>query len=229
MARTKEKLGGPWYADKIDLRDISTLIPYAGNARSHPPGQIEQLANSIDQFGFTIPVLVDRDGTIIAGHGRVLAAKKLGLGAVPVIVAPDDWSDAKRRAYILADNKLALNAEWDVEALSKELAALKALDDIGHLDFSPTIIGFSDDDLARLLDDASQKKLEEIAKDAEEEPEAPVKGAAAGDEMTSFTTPLTPDEANIIHAAIRQAKRETNALTAGAALATICREWQGRE
>lgn len=226
MAKAKAKGASPWYADKIELRDVSALIPYAGNARSHPPEQIAQLAESIQQFGFTIPVLVDKTGTIVAGHGRVLAAQKLGLSAVPVILAPDDWSDAKRRAYILADNKLALNAEWDVTALTKELAALNDLDSLGELDFSTSVIGFSDDDLARLFDDKAGKDIRAIAGETVEEPEAPVVGAAAGDETTSFTTPLTHDEATLIHAAIRQCKRETGALTAGAALVTICREWQ---
>jgi DNA modification methylase len=113
-----------WPADRVERRDLDTLIPYARNSRTHSPEQIEQLANSITAFGFAMPVLVDEQGTLIAGHGRVLAARKLKLTSVPVMVARG-WSAAQIAAYRVADNKLALNAGWDADLLRTELGDLK--------------------------------------------------------------------------------------------------------
>ena len=101
-----------WPADKIERRSIASLTPYPRNARTHSDEQIGQVAASIREWGWTIPILVDESGGVIAGHARLLAAKKLGLPDVPVMVA-SGWSDAQKRAYVLADNKLALNAGWD--------------------------------------------------------------------------------------------------------------------
>lgn len=101
-------------------RDISALRPYARNARTHSKKQIKQIARSIERFGFTNPVLVSDEGDIIAGHGRVEAARLIGWKQVPTI-ALSHLSEAERRAYVLADNKLALNAGWDKEILAIEL------------------------------------------------------------------------------------------------------------
>ena len=109
----------------VDYRPIGTLIPDARNARTHSEEQIAEIAASIRAFGFTNPVLVDGENGIIAGHGRVLAARKLGMKKVPVIELAG-MSEAEKRAYIIADNKLALNAGWDLESLSLELADLGA-------------------------------------------------------------------------------------------------------
>src|ERR1043165_7394931 len=98
-----------WPADQIERRPIGKLIPSARNARTHSPEQVEQIAASIREWGWTMPVLIDEVGGILAGHGRVLAARRLGVSEVPVIIARG-WSDAQKRAYILADNKLAENA-----------------------------------------------------------------------------------------------------------------------
>ena len=95
---------------------VETLIPYARNARTHSDAQVAQIAGSIKEFGFCNPVLIDKDGGIIAGHGRVLAAQKLGLKVVPTITL-GHLSETQNRAYILADNKLALNAGWHDEML----------------------------------------------------------------------------------------------------------------
>lgn len=114
-----------WPADRVERRDLDTLLPYARNARTHTPEQVEQIANSITTFGWTIPVLVDPDGVLIAGHARVLAARKLKLTSVPVMVARG-WSDDQKRAYVIADNKLTLNADWDAALLRGELGELKA-------------------------------------------------------------------------------------------------------
>lgn len=112
---------------KIVYKNPSDLIPYANNARTHSDEQVLQIASSIKEFGFNNPVLLDKDNGIIAGHGRVEAAKKLGLDSIPTICL-DHLSDAQRRAYILADNRIALNSGWDEELLKIELSELKSLD-----------------------------------------------------------------------------------------------------
>lgn len=134
-----------WPADKVERWPVEALIPYAQNTKKHPPEQVEQLAASIREFGFTIPVLAAEDGTIIAGHGRVLAAQKLGIAEVPVIVARG-WSEEQKRAYRIADNKLAENAEWDEELLKIELGELR------EEGFDIDFLGFDEKELARLLD-----------------------------------------------------------------------------
>ena len=130
-------------ADRIELWPVTRLQPYAKNARTHSDEQVDQIAASIREFGFTNPILVDSTDGIIAGHGRLMAAKRLALDTVPVIVL-DHLTDAQRRAYILADNKLALNAGWDDALLAEELAALR---DEG---FDLDLVGFSDDELAAI-------------------------------------------------------------------------------
>jgi len=128
---------------------VADLAPYAKNARQHPPEQIDQIAASMERFGFTIPMLVAEDGTIIAGHGRLMAAALLGLAEVPVMVARG-WSEEDRRLYTLADNRLAEIAEWDPEMLRIEIGELRA--DFGIEDMS--LIGFSAEDLADILPEA---------------------------------------------------------------------------
>jgi hypothetical protein len=132
-------------ADKVERWDITRLVPYARNSRTHSDEQIGQIAASIKEWGWTTPVLVDEDGSIIAGHGRTLAAQRLKMTEVPVMVAKG-WSDAKKRAYIIADNKLALNAGWDESMLALELGELK---DLG---FDLELTGFSDKELKLLMD-----------------------------------------------------------------------------
>lgn len=122
----------------IRYLDIDKLIPYANNARTHSDEQVSQIAASIKEFGFNNPVLIDADKGIIAGHGRVLAAKKLGLTEVPTIEL-SHLSDTQRKAYILADNKLAENAGWDNDLLKIEIEELR------NQDFELT--GFSPDEL----------------------------------------------------------------------------------
>lgn len=129
-----------WPADKPERRKVSDLTPYARNSRTHSDDQVAQIAASIKEWGFTTPVLIDPDGGIIAGHGRVMAAQRLGLEDVPCIIA-EGWSEAQKRAYVIADNKLALNAGWDNEMLAVEMAELK------DLDFDLDLIGFDSDEL----------------------------------------------------------------------------------
>ena len=136
-------MAGVTATPKLQQLPLDALIPYARNSRTHSDTQIAQIAASIREFGFTSPVLVDADNGIIAGHGRVLAARKLGLATVPVLRI-DYMTDAQKRAYIIADNKLALNAGWDEELLALELGELHEL----GLDLALT--GFSEEELAGL-------------------------------------------------------------------------------
>ena len=131
-------------AKAIEYWPLDRLNPYTKNPRTHSDAQIAQIAASIAEFGFTNPILVDSKAGILAGHGRLLAARKLGLMEVPVIIL-DHLSEAQKRAYIVADNQIALSAGWDDELLRSELAALQ--DDGFNLD----LIGFEDEELARLL------------------------------------------------------------------------------
>jgi DNA modification methylase len=131
-------------ADKVERWSIDKLTPYARNSRTHSDEQISQLAASIKEWGWTTPVLVDEDGSIIAGHGRTLAAQRLKMTEVPVMVAKG-WSDAKKRAYVIADNKLALNAGWDNEMLALEFSELQGMD------FDLDLTGFTADEIAALM------------------------------------------------------------------------------
>ncbi len=131
-------------AKHIEYWPLDKLIPYARNPRTHSDAQVAQIAASIAEFGFNNPILVDTNAGIIAGHGRLLAARKLQLQQVPVIVL-DHLSETQKRAYILADNKLALNAGWDEQLLGLELDALR------DLDFNLDLTGFNEDELAAFL------------------------------------------------------------------------------
>lgn len=133
-------------AHRIEVWPVDRLKPYERNARTHSPAQVAKIAASLAEFGFVNPVLVDSSDGIIAGHGRMLAARSLGLTDVPVIVL-DHLTEAQRRAYILADNKLAELAGWDVEILRDEIAWL----DNDGADLLAA--GFSDDELTEFLGD----------------------------------------------------------------------------
>lgn len=141
---------------------VSDLIPYVLNSRSHSDEQVAQIASSIREFGFTNPVLIDADNNLIAGHGRVLAARKINLETLPAIVVTG-LDDRKRRALVIADNKLALNADWDESALRVELEDLAG--DFGEL------MGFSEDELVNLL----KQEASEGLTDEDAVPEAPDK------------------------------------------------------
>lgn len=130
-----------------EIIDIESIIPFAMNSRLHSDAQVAQLAASIREFGFTNPVLIDQDKNLIAGHGRVMAARKLGLPSVPAIVVTG-LDERKRRALVIADNKLAMNATWDDDVLKNELSDLAG--DFGEL------MGFSEEELAAMLQEATQ-------------------------------------------------------------------------
>ena len=129
---------------KISQHKVDELIPYARNSRTHSDAQVAQIAASIKEFGFTNPVLIDETGSIIAGHGRVLASRKLNLVSVPCIQL-SHLTEAQKKAYIIADNKLALNAGWDDEMLAVELTDLK---DMG---FGLDLTGFTLDEFQAIL------------------------------------------------------------------------------
>ena len=189
---------------KLEKRQTASLIPYARNARTHSEAQVAQIAASIKEFGFNAPVLIDKDNGIIAGHGRVLAAQKLGLESVPCLVL-GHLTENQKRAYILADNKLALNAGWDEEMLKLELSELVT---IGNIDLS----GFSCEDAGAF--DVSETTA----------PTIPDGDRAPFRQMT-FT--LHDEQAEVVDAAIKFAKEqghgesETNENSNGNALAWI--------
>lgn len=155
---------------QIETRPIERLIPYVRNARTHLEDQVAQIAASIAEFGFVNPVLIGTDDVIVAGHGRVLAAKRLGLAEVPVIVL-DHLSEAQRRALIIADNRIAENAGWDEAMLRAELAALR------EEEFDLDVLGFSDADLRRILDSIDGAALG--GKDADETGTPPAGSSAS--------------------------------------------------
>ncbi len=147
---------------KIEQIETGKLIPYARNSRTHSEAQVAQIAGSIREFGFTNPVLIDAENGIIAGHGRIMAAQKLGLAEVPCIRL-DHLTETQRKAYVIADNKLALNSGWDEEMLSLELSQLK------DEDFDLSLLGFDDKELDDLLAETVEGET-----DPDDVPEPPV-------------------------------------------------------
>lgn len=134
-------------ASKVESHPIESLVPYDRNPRMHPDSQIEQLANSIRQWGWTVPILIDDASNVIAGHGRLEAAKRLGMEAVPCLVA-SGWTEDQRRAYVIADNKLSENSAWDDGAFYQELKSLSetefdlslmGIEDFEAVDFEPNL------------------------------------------------------------------------------------------
>lgn len=153
-----------WPADKVERRKVADLTPYARNSRTHSDEQVAQIAASIKEWGWTVPVLIEPDGGIIAGHGRVMAAQRLGIAEVPCMIA-DGWSEGQKRAYIIADNKLALNAGWDDEMLRVEFSEL------GDLGFDLGLTGFGETELAGLMVDKTEGLTDpDAVPDAPEQP-----------------------------------------------------------
>lgn len=144
-----------WPADRVERWPIDRLVPCAQNARRHSDAQVDQIAAAIREWGWTNPVLVDEAGGIIAGHGRVLAAKRLGIADVPVMIA-SGWSEAQKRAYILADNRLAENAEWDGPTLEREAVG------IAGLGFDLRLIGFGEGELKALTASDPELPIREV-------------------------------------------------------------------
>ncbi len=154
-----------WLADKLEHWPIERLLPYIRNARTHSEAQIAQIAASIAEFGFTAPILAGSDGVIVAGHGRLAAARKLGLATVPVVVL-EHLTPTQRRALVIADNKIAENAGWDEELLRLELAELQ------EADFDLALTGFDADELLEIM--AGEETTAEGHTDEDAAPEVPV-------------------------------------------------------
>lgn len=155
-----------WPAFNVERKETTKLVPYARNSRTHSDEQVAQIAASIKEWGFTTPILIDENNGIIAGHGRLMAAQRLGIDEVPCIVATD-WTEAQKRAYVIADNKLALNAGWDNEMLAVEFGELK------DLNFDLSLTGFGEDEIGALFpDEVKQGLTDEDA--VPETPEQPV-------------------------------------------------------
>jgi ParB-like chromosome segregation protein Spo0J len=177
----------PWPADNVERWPLARLVPYARNARTHTDEQIKQIAASMREWGWTIPVLADEGGTIIAGHARVSAAEINGYTEVPVMVARG-WSEAKKRAYVLADNKLAMNAGWNEELLGVELLELR------NLGFDLPVIGFDDSELNELMREVAEAGYPEL-------PE----GEKAPYQQITFT--LHDEQVKVVQAAVTAAKQ----------------------
>lgn len=158
----------------IERLPVDALVPYARNSRTHSPEQVAQVAASIREFGFTNPVLIDAEGGIIAGHGRVMAARSIGLEEVPCIRL-SHLSEAQRRAYVIADNKLALNAGWDEDLLALELKEL------GEMDFDMRLTGFAGDEIDELLASAAAVKTGGTDPDAAPPPREDITATREGD------------------------------------------------
>ena len=139
---------------EIVYKNVADLIPYARNSRTHDKDQVSQIVASIKEFGFTNPVLIDDEGLIIAGHGRVQAAQKLNLKTVPTICL-DYLTEAQKKAYVIADNRLALNAGWDFDMLKVEL------NDLNDLDFDVSLLGFEDKEINDILADPTEGLVDE--------------------------------------------------------------------
>jgi ParB-like chromosome segregation protein Spo0J len=196
------------------VASVADLIPYALNSREHSDDQVAQIAASIRAFGFTNPVLIDEANNLIAGHGRVMAARKLGMTEVPAIVVTG-MDERKRRALIIADNKLALNASWDMEALLVEVRDLGGK--FGEL------MGFSDDELAAMMG----ANMEDV------ETELPQLADGDREPFQQMTFTLHDDQAEQVKAAMEKAKAmgafidTGNENGNGNALARICETFNG--
>ena len=193
----------------VEYKNTDSLIPYVNNSRTHSDEQVTQVASSIKEFGFTNPLLIDEQGGIIAGHGRLMAANKLGLEQVPTITLAG-LTEAQRKAYIIADNQLALNSGWDLDMLRVEIERLE------ELDFDLSLVGFEDDVIEKLLD---------IDTDMPDLPD----GDRDPFQQKTFT--LHDEQAQTIDDAITKAR--TNPLidtglndnNNGNAIAYICEQW----
>ncbi len=201
----------PTIPESLERLPLDRLIPYANNSRTHSEEQVAQIAASIREFGFTNPILIDEADGIIAGHGRVLAARKLSMKEVPCIRL-GHLTEAQRRAYVIADNKLALNAGWDEELLRVELVSLR--DDHG---FDLGLTGFNEAELT--------KTLEEFAADEQAMPDLN-SGDKEPFQQKTFT--LHDEQAEEVEAAITKAKSMghgesgVNENSNGNALAFVC-------
>jgi len=203
-----------WPADSVERRKVETLVPYARNARTHSAEQVAQIAASIKEWGWTTPVLIDESGQIIAGHGRIIAARKLGMAEVPVIIA-EGWTEAQKKAYVIADNKLALNAGWDESMLALEFGELEGLG------FDLELTGFTGEEIKAFSFGDESVSLDKMPTlpDGEREPF----------QQKTFT--LHDEQVDIVDDAVTLARTSPivdtglNENSNGNALALICKQW----
>jgi ParB-like chromosome segregation protein Spo0J len=231
-----EKIQHVVMAKRLEMWPLERLQPYERNARIHSEAQIASIAASIQEFGFTAPILVDSADGILAGHGRLAAAKLLGLPEAPVVVL-DHLNEEQRRAYVLADNKLAENAGWDLELLRQEINAME---------IDPAVLGFGEDDLARLQDGLELEQFEQVAaagpgtERAEPEQQLGLDAGTGGEdegpddassesgeveERHVFSVNLLWDDREVLLAAVRLAKEKHGLQGTPEALVQVCREW----
>jgi ParB-like chromosome segregation protein Spo0J len=205
-------------ADNIVLSSIESLLGNTRNSRKHDEKQILEIIRSIKDFGWTNRVLIDEEGTIIAGHARVEAAKRMGNEKIPCMVAKG-WSDEMKRRYMVLDNKIPLNASWDAILLDAEIR------DLASLGIVPSDLGFSEDDIQRLEEDLLSAQTNDNQPrnssrrnrdDSNEEPE---------EEAVTFSLVMEQDQREAVFQAIRAAKARDNHDRGASALATICNEW----
>ncbi|WP_066018758.1 ParB/Srx family N-terminal domain-containing protein [Endozoicomonas atrinae] len=173
---------------KMVDRKVADLIPYINNSRIHSDDQVLQICSSIKEFGFTNPVLIDEENGVIAGHGRIMAAKKLGMDKVPCIILAG-LSEAQKKAYVITDNQLSLTSSWNMETLALEVEALQAED------FDLNILGFSDEEMNNLV----------ISFDADEVP-PPELASGEKDTLRQCTFTLTDEQYETVMASIAKAK-----------------------
>lgn len=194
---------------KMVTKNIDDLLPYANNARTHSKTQVKQIASSIKEFGFTNPVLIDSENMIIAGHGRVMAAQLLEMKDVPCIIL-DGLTDAQKKAYIIADNKLALNAGWDEDLLKIELQSLK------EEEFDLELLGFEETELDDLLADVEEIGFAQLPT-GEKEP------------YQQMTFTLHNDQVDLVNLALKEANGKhqdpNNSNNNANALYYICNEF----
>lgn len=210
------------------LVPLSEIRPLKDNPRDHPEEEIKALAAFMMEVGFVVPIVVDADGNVAAGHARILAAKQLGMDKVPV-VRVDYLTEGQLRAFVVADNKLPAMARWNPGRLSSYLDSIK-------LDYPDLrLVGFSDEELRRLRDDLDRVRLDgpgtshggdgdEGRSDGGAVPSEP-EPERDEEELVPFSILLTPDEREEIYAAVRKVKDRGHAMQTGAALLTIIREW----
>ena len=208
-----KKHPAPAASDRLEQIATAELIPYARNARTHSEQQVQQIAGSIQEFGFCNPVLIDASNGIIAGHGRVMAAQLLKLESVPCLRL-SHLTDAQKRAYVLADNRIALSSGWDEEMLANELSDLHADE------FDMALLGFDADELGKLLAFEAEEIEPPVLADGDREP------------FQQMTFTLHDDQAEAIKRAMEQAKQEgpfdgPNENSNGNALARIAEAYCG--
>ena len=190
-------------------KKVIDLIPYVNNSRTHSDEQVNQVASSIKEFGFTNPILIDDDNGVIAGHGRLMASKKLNLDEVPCIIL-NGLTEAQKKAYIIADNQIALNSGWDLDQLRYEVEHLQ------EVDFNLDLLGFDDDVISKLVDI---------------DVELPVLPDGDRDPFQQKTFTLHDEQANLIDDAIKIAKADpridtgVNENSNGNAIAWICEQF----